>query len=200
MNALDHIAGRHSKSDSSTRTEIGTCRLFLALLPDEGVRRSLSLAAAGAGRSRDAGLRPVNPRRYHATLHFLGEHDRPRPDLVAAVERVAGSVHGMAFDWTLDRLRSFHGRRPPRVLCGSVLPEALQQLWRQWRDGLLREMPGLKLDERFVPHVTLAYGRRVLPETAVTPVHWTVGALALLESRAAGRDYRALARWPLLPG
>ena len=157
----------------------------------------MSLATVAAGPWWDSSSHLVNPRRYHATLHFLGEHPTPCPDLAVAVERVAGSVHGMAFDWTLDRLRSFHGRRPPRVLSGSVLPEMFRLLWLQWRDLLLQEAPFLKLDECFVPHVTLAYGRTVLPETAVPPVHWPVRELALLESRAGQRDYRTLASWSL---
>lgn len=198
--SLDHAIVHRSMDDSPAESVGNGRRLFLALLPDESVRAALARDAAGMDRSHDVDLRLVDPRRYHATLHFLGEHAGPRPDLLAAVERVAGSVHGPAFDWTLDRLRSFHGRHPPRVLCGSVLPEALQRLWRQWRDGLLREVPDLKLDERFVPHVTLAYGRSVLPEMAVTPVHWTVEELALLESRSGQRDYRRLAGWRLRPG
>ncbi|GAB3792213.1 2'-5' RNA ligase [Dyella agri] len=178
----------------------GICRLFLALLPDEETRESLSRTAAEAGIPQDAGLRPVNPRRYHATLHFLGEYPAARPDLAAAVERLAGGLHVAAFDWTLDRVRSFHGRRPPRVLCGGSAPEALQQLWQRWHDLLLQELPGLALDERFVPHVTLGYGRAVLPAAAVTPVHWPVRELALLESHPGQGDYRMLASWVLPPG
>ena len=200
MNATDRTIMHRNMDGSPAGPATGVHRLFLALLPDEGVRAALARAAAEARIGRDAGLRPVDARRYHATLHFLGEHAAPRPDLAAAAERVGGSLQAAAFGWTLDRVRSFHGRRPPRVLCGSVLPEALRRLWGQWRDGLLREAPDLKLDGRFVPHVTLAYGRAVLPEAAVTPVHWPVDRLALLESRAGRRDYRTLASWPLPPG
>ncbi|MEW9570808.1 2'-5' RNA ligase family protein [Rhodanobacter sp. Si-c] len=195
--ARGFLVMRCSASDPSAGPAERVWRLFLALLPDEDVRRALARAAVEAGMPRDSRLRQVNPRRYHATMHFLGGHSSPRPDLVAAVERVAGSVHGMAFDWRLDRLRSFGGRHPPRVLCCSVPPEALQRLWRQWREGLLQEVPGSELDECFVPHVTLAYGRVLLPEKAVSPVHWPVRELALLESRAGQRDYRTLASWPL---
>jgi len=184
-------------SDSPAGSGESPCRLFLALLPDEDVRRALAQVAVEAGLPRDSHLRLVNPRRYHATLHFLGGYPAPRPDLVAAVERVAGNLRDIAFDWTLDRLRSFRGHHPPRVLCGSVVPEMLQRSWLQWREKLLQEVPDMKLDERFVPHVTLAYGRAVLPELAVSPLRWPVRELALLESRAGQRDYRTLASWPL---
>lgn len=175
----------------------GVRRLFLALLPEQNVRMALAQVMAEPGMQPDSRLRPVSPRRYHATLHFLGEYPAEQPDLVAAVERVAGGMHGMAFDWTLDYLRSFRGRHSPRVLCGSVLPEALLQLWRQWREMLLREAPDLTLETRFMPHVTLAYGRVALPEMPVQPVYWPVRGLALLESRAGRGDYRTLASWPL---
>lgn len=197
MGEPDHATMHRNTNGSPAGSNDSAYRLFLALLPDEDMRAVLARAAVGAGVPRDSQLRPVNPRRYHATLHFLGEYPAPQPDLAAAVERAAGSVHGMAFDWTLDRLRSFHGGRPPRVLCGSVLPEALQRLWLQWRERLLQEVPDIKLDGRFVPHVTLAYGRVVLPEMAVLPLRWPVRELALLESRPGHPDYRMLASWPL---
>lgn len=197
MSDSDHATVHRNTSDQPAGSGEGACRLFLALLPDEDVRRALAQAAVEAGLARDSHLRMVNPRRYHATLHFLGGYPAPRPDLVAAVEQVAGKVHGIAFDWTLDRLRSFRGRHPPRVLCGSATPETLQRSWLQWREMLRQQAPGIGLDERFVPHVTLAYGRAVLPELAVSPLRWPVRELALLESRAGQRDYRTLACWPL---
>ncbi len=172
-------------------------RLFLALLPDAPVRAALAQTAATLRTQQGPPSGWVDPLRYHATLHFLGDHAAPRPDLVAATEQVAGLLPGAAFDWTLDCVRSFHGRRPPRVLCGSVLPEPLQELWVRWREALLRTVPGLRLENRFVPHVTLAYGREVLPEAEVEPVHWRVRGLALIESLAGRHDYRTLASWPL---
>jgi len=172
-------------------------RLFLALLPDEHVRAALARTAASLGGRPGASAGWVDPRRYHVTVHFLGDHASPRPDLVAATERIAGPLHGAAFDWTLDRVRSFRGRRPPRVLCASISPEPLQALWARWREALLRTVPGLRLESRFVPHVTLAYGREWLPEAEVEPVHWRVSGLALVQSAAGQRDYRTLASWPL---
>lgn len=178
----------------------GERSLFLAFQPDANTRTALAGTVAEAGMSPDAGFRLVDPRRYHATLHFLGRYPARPLDLVAAVERIAADMPAPAFGWTLDRLRSFDGRHPPRVLCGHVLPETLQQLWRQWQDMLRREVKGLELDRRFVPHVTLAYGGAALPEAAVSPVHWPVRELALLESRPGQRDYCTLASWPLRQG
>lgn len=174
-------------------------RLFLALLPDEEVRAALAQTALAAGVTGKEGMRAVDARRYHATLHFLGEHAEPRPELVAAVERIGDGLQGAAFEWTLDRLRSFHGRRSPRVLVGSRLPDRLRSLWADWRDALRRELPELALDARCVPHVTLGYGDAMWPEAAVAPLCWTASELALLESRAGERDYRRLAGWSLSP-
>lgn len=199
MNIPDHATVHRNTNAAPAGSGKGACRLFLALLPDEEVRAALAKAAVETGMQRDSRLRLVNPRRYHATLHFLGSYPAPQPDLVAAVERASGKVQGMAFDWTLDRLRSFRGRHPPRVLCGSVVPDALRRSWLQWRETLLQEMPGIELEERFVPHVTLAYGGMLLPEMPVSPLRWRVRELALLESRAGHRDYGTLASWPLRP-
>ena len=190
-------ASQHDLFGGGHAPAVTVHRLFLALLPDERVRDALARTAAGLRARPDASAGWVDPLRYHATFHFLGDHASPRPDLVAAVERVAGLVHGAAFDWTLDRVLSFHGRRPPRVLCGSVLPESLQALWARWREALLRTVPGLRLESRFMPHVTLAYGRELLPETEVEPVHWRVGGIVLIQSVVGQHDYRMLASWPL---
>lgn len=178
---------------------MSTRRLFLALLPDAAIRDALARLAVEAGVVRGAGLRAVPARRYHATLLFLGNYAEAQPALEAAVRQLAAHQPGAAVDWTLEVLRSFPGRQAPRVLCGSVLPEALRQLWRDWREALPRSLPQLALEDRFVPHVTLGYGRARLPVQAVAPLHWRVGELALFESRPAWPDYGVLARWPLSP-
>lgn len=190
-------ASQHDLFDGGHGGPATVHRLFLALLPDESVRASLAQTAAVLRARERPSSGWVDPLRYHVTLHFLGDHASPRPDLIAAVERVARMLQGEAFDWRLDRVRSFHGRRPPRVLCGSVLPEPLQQLWTRWREALLGTVPGLRLENRFVPHVTLAYGRELLPEAAVEPVQWPVIRLALIQSVVGRHDYRTLAAWPL---
>ena len=74
MNATDRTIMHRNMDGSPAGPATGVHRLFLALLPDEGVRAALARAAAEARIGRDAGLRPVDARRYHATLHFLGEH------------------------------------------------------------------------------------------------------------------------------
>jgi 2'-5' RNA ligase len=188
---------QHDLFDGGNAPFASVHRLFLALLPDECVRAALAQTAAALRARQGPPAGWVDPLRYHATVHFLGDHPSPRPDLVATVERAGGALRGEAFDWTLDRVRSFHGRRPPRVLCGSVLPEPLQALWTRWRGALLRAVPGLRLESRFVPHVTLAYGREPLPEAEVEPVRWRVNGVALVQSVVGRHDYRTLASWPL---
>lgn len=193
-------AAQRDLFDGTRAPSVSVQRLFLALLPDDGVRAALAQTAATLRACQGTPTGWVDPLRYHATLHFLGDHPSPRPDLVAAAERAAGELRGGAFDWTLDRVCSFHGRRPPRVLYGSVVSESLQELWTRWREALLRTVPGLRLESRFVPHVTLAYGRELLPEAEVPPVHWRVDGLALVQSVAGRHDYRTLANWPLRTG
>ncbi len=174
-------------------------RLFLALIPDESVRIRLA-AVTDALKTRCPELRArwVNPARYHATLHFLGDHSMLRPDIVAATKAAAGSIRMAPFGWTLDHAAGFHGRQPPCVLRSSVIPEPLQQLWQDLRRGLLLAGLGGHLERTFTPHVTLAYSRGMLLQpTTIEPVTWQVDQLALVHSMTGRSNHEVLACWPL---
>ncbi len=174
-------------------------RLFLALIPDESVRIRLA-AVADALKTRCPELRArwVNPARYHATLHFLGDHSMLRPDIVAAAKTAADSIRLAPFGWTLDHAVGFHGRQPPCVLRSSVIPEPLQQLWQDLRRGLLLAGQGDHLERTFTPHVTLAYSHAALLQlTAIDPVFWRVDEIVLVHGVVGQPQQQVLARWPL---
>lgn len=174
-------------------------RLFFALLPDAATRARLAQAAA-ALKASHPGLyaRWVNPARYHATLHFLGDYALLRQDVVTAAVAAAGKLRLAPFEWVLHEAASFHGRQPPCVLRSPSVPEPLQQLWQDLRHALVLAGQGRHVARHFTPHVTVAYSHGVLLDvTPVEPVAWQVERLALVHSVVGQPEYRVLAEWPL---
>lgn len=170
-------------------------RLFIALWPSPSVRRSVADTAAWLrGRHQLPPARWVDAVRYHATLVFLGNFARPAPAIVEAATAALAAVELSPFVWTLDLATSFPAPRPPWVLTGRQMPTALpalrQSLWQ-----ILQDSAGLPMPMRpFVPHLTIAYGRRErLPTLPVPAVHWQVDTLVLAASQPDRRDYVHLA-------
>lgn len=174
-------------------------RLFFALLPDAATRARLAQAAQALKASRpDLRARWVNPVRYHATLHFLGDHALLRQDVVGAAVAAAGKLHMVPFEWVLHEAASFHGRQPPCILRSSSVPEPLQQLWQDLRRALVLAGQGRHVARSFTPHVTVAYSHAALLEvTPIEPVAWRMDGIALVHSIPGQADYQVLARWPL---
>jgi 2'-5' RNA ligase len=105
----------------------------------------------------------------HLTLAFLGEVDPGRlPELQAAAEQVAA---GRAV-FSLLPLRqpgAFIGWHNPHVIWLGVQPsEELDRLHRElWQD--LQPL-GLKVEQRWHPHITLGRVKRELPPTMATDI------------------------------
>jgi len=166
-----------------------TARLFVALWPDEAFRRALQAwcgAVTGA-----TGSRPVTARRWHLTLHFLGDVPGERvPELRRALR-----VPFQAFRLGFSRFERWpHGLI---VLPADALPPALADLHGALGDAL--RSAGLPCEARsFRPHLTVA--RRylgALPQPVAQALVWDVDACALVESRArVGGGYTALESWP----
>jgi 2'-5' RNA ligase len=175
-------------------------RLFFALMPDEPTRTRLAQAAA-ALKATQASLRArwTEPARYHATMHFLGDHPLLREDIVQAAKAAADTVRAEPFVWELDLAASFRGREPPCVLRGSEVPAAMLQLWEALRTALIKAGQGGHLERRFTPHVTVAYSRGgMLADTPVEPpVRWRIERLALVHNVVGKGDYRILGDWHL---
>lgn len=170
-------------------------RLFLALWPDEIIRRRLVRERDRAATGHRG--RPVADDNLHVTLVFLGGCDEGQQ---ACVERTAAQVRGASFTLTLERM----GYWPrPRVmwLGAEQTPAALTALVEDLTRGLAE--CGFPREERpFRPHITLM--RKVLSrprfEPSVDePVQWPVNDFHLVESltRSAGAEYRIVATWPL---
>lgn len=172
-------------------------RLFFALMPDEATRDAFS-RIADALRRESPGFRArwVAPSRYHATLHFLGDHPMLREDIARAARQAGDALRAHAFDWTLDNLSTFRGREPPCVLRSDEVPRPLSELWQALREHLIRAGQGGQVSRTFTPHVTLGYSRSdMLPPRPVGPVTWRVEQLALIHSIVGQADYTTLQSW-----
>jgi 2'-5' RNA ligase len=171
-------------------------RLFFALLPGEAVSGRIERAARDVTATQHLRARLIRPSRYHATLHFLGDHPMLRSDIVTAAITAAGKVHGSPFELVLDHAAGFHGREPPCVLRCSNVPSTLQTLWQDLRQSLLLAGLGAQLSRNFTPHVTFAYSRGAVPQAApIDPITWRVEGFALLHSVVGGGEYRTLDAW-----
>ena len=201
------MAIRPTPSDQPQLDLLGTAdarpaevhRLFFALLPDAATRARLAQAAQ-ALKASHPGLRArwVSPARYHATLHFLGDHARLRQDVVDAAMAAATELRMAPFEWVLHEAASFRGRQPPCILRSSSVPEPLQQLWQDLRRALVLVGQGRHIARSFTPHVTVAYSRAVLLDvTPIEPVAWLVERVALVHSVVGQQDYQVLAEWSL---
>lgn len=179
---------------------MNTRRLFFALWPTAAMQGELAAAVRVAMDSVRGG-REVPRENLHLTLAFLGSV--PDPAIVTVRESALGACRscdsGPPFlELTLDAIDYW-----PRsqVLCATArqasagaagLAEALKQCL-----SAAGFSPDLK---PFRAHVTLA--RQVTDRPSgreMSPVRWTFGEFALLESRTgpSGSLYSVLDSWPL---
>lgn len=163
----------HSSGDSTV-----TRRLFVAALPDEGVRDEL-VAVQNMTLPHLDHARPTSRGNLHLTLAFLGELDREREArTLEAMRRAAENVRTEEFAVELGPVGCFQKRR------GSILWQGLREDGTEGRehegsrDGMrrlaeLRATLGMQLLEGgaipeplppFVPHMTLARGCRLRKE------------------------------------
>ncbi|HEY1043527.1 MAG TPA: RNA 2',3'-cyclic phosphodiesterase [Telluria sp.] len=157
-------------------------RLFLALWPDEAIRRQLVQARDSWRWPRSAS--PVADAKLHLTLNFLGSVDEERlPELEAAFD-----VPFTPFEVELGRPVVWH--RSIAVLEPLSVPPELIEL-----HTLLDERVaalGLPVEERaYKPHVTMARrAGNATPPERIAPLQWNVAGYALVQSKlGAGAEY-----------
>jgi 2'-5' RNA ligase len=151
-----------------------TRRLFIGLMPVDAVRAAL---VEHQRHWHWGGGRPTPPSRLHLTLHFLGEVDLIREQVLR--EALAGETVA-PFDLIL--------RTPQAWANGiAVLCPDEQRALRDLHAGLAARLvlSGLApLRSPWVPHVTLArHAPAAAPPEAMAPVNWTVVDFALVWSR-----------------
>lgn len=160
--------------DSGKPAAPQTRRLFLALWPDDAVRRQL--AAHADQWQWPAGCTRYAPADWHVTLHFIGDVPGGKVDALAACAEVAFAP----FELVLDQPGLWANGLA--VLCAPEVPSALKDLLERLGQALGRL--DIALDKRpYVPHVTLARhaGAAVAPPAGV-PVRWPVRGFALAAS------------------
>lgn len=188
----------HSQGDLFGGPQPGRLhRLFFALVPSEGEREGLRHRAEDL-KAAFPQARWVRPERYHLTLHFLGESEGPRDDMVR-------TAHDAMHDWqpepigiTLDHLLCLGNPRNPALTLAALHPSpAVVAFWRSLQQRLLRAGFKQHVGRSFVPHLTLAY---VPPRTApvdVPPMVLHPQAVHLLQSIEGEADYARLGAWSL---
>jgi 2'-5' RNA ligase len=179
-----------------------THRLFFALLPDARVAGEIETAAAaikGSGRIRG---RWVKPSKYHLTVQFLGDHTTHAVRIIEQARTAAGNVRLAGFDVVLDRVETFGGQRrsPCLMRCTPASDRSTGSLRSALGDTLAGAGLSELLEDRFTPHVTIAYVDENLDAPiAVQPVCWHVGAFALVDSHVGESRHEVLDRWCLSP-
>ena len=177
-------------------------RLFVAVWPDDEVRRRLAGLELEWGRTR--GLRCVGPSRWHVTVRFLGEVDEVRVEPLGQALRECGAAFPGPLECRLGPATGwFTG---VRVL---QLPAAgLDELAAAVRTVTLPLVPDPADPEpRFNGHLTLARskGRRLgvaaLGDMSGLPFEaaFDVSAMDLVASQPSseGHVYTTLVRAPL---
>jgi len=171
--------------------------LFFAVKPDaDAVARLLVL---GRRLREQHGLkgRLLEAARLHVTLHFFGRFSTLDETLVDGLSAAAEGVRCQPFNLRLDHVGSFRrsANAPLVMRAGDDAPGACA-LHQQLAVALARQGLGARLDRRFVPHLTLLYDDKSLPEHEVDPVEWTSNAFELVHSES-GKGHHVLRQWPL---
>jgi len=171
--------------------------LFFAVKPDAAA--VTHLLALGRRLREQHGLkgRLFEASRLHVTLHFFGRFPSLDEAFVDGLCKAAEEVRAQPFPLRFDHVGSF--KRPsnaPLVMrAGDDAPGA-KSLHQHLAEALARHGFGARLERRFVPHLTLLYDDKSLPEHEVEPVEWTADTFELVHSET-GRGHRVLRHWPL---
>src|ERR687889_60972 len=133
-------------------------RLFLAVCLDQDVQRLVAEEIA-ALTAEGWPLRWVQPETSHLTLHFLGETERERAELVRLALPDVVAAHE-PFDLRTAALGVFPNFRRPRVLwLGLHGPVHRLQTLQQDIGRALKRLEFAVGDELYHPHITLGRGR-----------------------------------------
>lgn len=161
---------------------VGEGAIYIMLKPDP------ALAALMDACRRMFGLDSSYPRdRLHCTLLPLWDRRLASDRLLAATCAALDAFDSEPFTLVLTRIDGLAlraGKTRDVVRCQRGLVRWLA------RAGVLSR------DYSFTPHVSLAYRGAGVASRPITPLHWDVTNIALIES-VHGEGHRELGRWPL---
>ena len=171
--------------------------LFFALTPEPALAQTIANQTLGWVRENGVGGKPRPAEMLHISLHLIGSFTGEIPaERVQFARGIAQAISTQSFELTLDSAMSFKGKTPPYVLRVSNGLEQIQTLWRDIGMAIA-DAGGPSRDASFTPHMTLAYGQRVVPAHPIAPIFWTVKDFVLIDSHFGASSYRILGRWPL---
>lgn len=173
--------------------------LFFALVPPPGVAQRMRQLASGLQQRHGLAGRLQDADRLHLSLHGLGEYAGLPPGLQDRAGEAAALVRSPPFDLTLDTTLSFARTQGSRALVLSTQspPPAFAGLHSALALALARCGLGRHAARAIVPHVTLLYDHRMLPQEAAPPLTWTVEHFVLVHSLPGQHRHTHLGRWPL---
>jgi 2'-5' RNA ligase len=176
---------------------IGMHRLFFAIYPGPVALQQIERVAANLRAARTVRGRWTAPDKYHITARFLGDFSDPS-ELMARAKAAALQVRGAAFEVTLDRIATLRGRyQAPCVLrCAAQCESSIQALWQSLGAALSTTPEQEQTQRRFLPHLTIAYGDRMLDAPlAIEPIVLRIGEFVLVDSHQS--SHTVCGRWPL---
>jgi 2'-5' RNA ligase len=174
-------------------------RLFVGIPVPVSVSRELARLQPAAA----PGVRPIEQRDMHVTLHFLGRA------AVAPVRDALRSVNAAAFSLRFGRTGLISTGRRKRVFWAGIESEPLLSALHSKTAGALAAV-GFEPEVRtFRPHVTLARLTSKAPANvfaslegvALVPIGFECRRFALYSSltRPEGARYEIIDSWPLEP-
>lgn len=175
-------------------------RLFFGLMLPEA-RAADAVQVLDQARTTD-GLQgsAIGQDRLHITLIHVGDYANALPGSLTPILRdAAAGLAPAAFDIVLDRVSSFSGApgRHPLVLLGDEGVQALKAFRADLLTAVVRQGVKPLSRQAFIPHVTLSYADRRLPERSIRPIAWRPEEFMLIHSEVGRSIYHTLGRWPL---
>lgn len=171
--------------------------VFFAIQPDPGAAVSLRDLAWDFCDRYELRTAPLKKSCLHSTLLGIGDYEKLSSEffdgLRTAAAAVAMSPFAVGFDWA----ERFSGRREPAlVLTGDDNVTGLLGL-HEALSTTLREAGFLTRQQRYRPHVTLAYAKHQIREQPIDEIRWTVREFVLIHSFQGHGRHELLGRWPL---
>jgi 2'-5' RNA ligase len=163
--------------------------------PKDAAQRMTQLGSRFCHRYELPG-RPTEAGRAHVTVHPLCCFGRLTRIALAEIDNAISHLTMPPFVASFDLVKNFGRNGGPLVLCGDEGVIGLAML----RDEIVTAMRtiGFRAQQRdFTPHITLNYGRCVVPDQSIEDIRWVVRELVLVCSLYGRHQHLVLARWPL---
>jgi RNA 2',3'-cyclic 3'-phosphodiesterase len=168
--------------------------LFFSIFPDPAAAVRIANIAEHFRRVYGLKGEPLLTKRFHVTIHGVGNYDGLPRSVVGKAIEAGASVTARPFDVMFDRVTSFAGS-DALVLCGGDGVDGMVRFHGLL--GMAMRNSGLDACQQFTPHVTLLYDGRRIEQQFIEPIRWTVREFVLVHSLRGMTKHIPLERWPL---